>query len=126
MMATLQRTPSVAKSIDWLYFRKSCATCQKAQGFLGPAGITAKETVNAIKERIDGEAALKLLAGIDKIVAMKGKKIERIDLKKNRPDDDTILSHIIGPTGNLRAPTARVGKTLLVGFSEEAYQEIFG
>ena len=30
---------------------------------------------------------------------------------------------LLGPTGNLRAPALRVGKTLLVGFSEEVYRE---
>jgi len=34
-----------------------------------------------------------------------------------------LLSHLIGPTGNLRAPTAKVGKMLIVGFNEEAYQK---
>jgi hypothetical protein len=29
----------------------------------------------------------------------------------------------LGPTGNLRAPTAKVGKTLLVGFNDEVYNE---
>jgi hypothetical protein len=28
---------------------------------------------------------------------------------------------MLGPTGNLRAPCLRVGKTVLVGFNEEAY-----
>ena len=27
----------------------------------------------------------------------------------------------LGPTGNLRAPTLRVGKTWFVGFNEEVY-----
>jgi arsenate reductase-like glutaredoxin family protein len=82
--------------------------------------------VNAAKDRIDAKAALALLAGIDTIVAMKGKKVERLNLKKDRPDDATILSFIMGPTGNLRAPTAKVGKTMLVGFGEETYRSIFG
>ena len=46
-------------------------------------------------------------------------------MKKNPPDDATLLTHILGPTGNLRAPTARVGDTLLVGFNEEAYRRMF-
>lgn len=82
--------------------------------------------MNATKEKIDSAKALELLAGIDTIVAMKGKKVERLDLKKNRPDDAAILALIIGPTGNLRAPTAKVGKTMLVGFNEEAYAKVFG
>ncbi len=33
---------------------------------------------------------------------------------------------MLGPTGNLRAPTLRKGKTLVIGFNEDMYQEIFG
>ena len=32
---------------------------------------------------------------------------------------------MLGPTGNLRAPTIRTGATVLVGFNEEAYQKVF-
>lgn len=45
-------------------------------------------------------------------------------MKKDAPDDDTLLAHLLGPTGNLRAPTIRKGKTLYVGFSEEAYSDL--
>lgn len=101
-------------------------TCKNAQGFLGPAGTDVKETVDANKVRMGDDEALALLDGIDKLIAMKGKKVDVFDLKKDRPDDATLLKKLIGPSGNLRAPTARVGKTLLVGFNEEAYQEILG
>ena len=47
-------------------------------------------------------------------------------MKKEPPDDATLAAHVLGPTGNLRAPTVRRGKTLLVGFSEEAYREVLG
>jgi len=33
---------------------------------------------------------------------------------------------MLGPTGNLRAPTIRKGKTVVVGFNEEVFEEIFG
>ncbi len=49
-----------------------------------------------------------------------------IDLLSDRPDDEVLLATLLGPTGNLRAPTARVGQTLLVGFSEEMYREVLG
>ncbi|UCE58999.1 MAG: hypothetical protein JSU63_16340 [Phycisphaerales bacterium] len=42
-------------------------------------------------------------------------------MRKDRPDNETLLSHMLGTTGNLRAPTIRSGKTLLVGFNEEVY-----
>ena len=31
---------------------------------------------------------------------------------------------MLGPTGNLRAPTVKVGKTMIVGFNDEAYQQV--
>jgi len=31
---------------------------------------------------------------------------------------------MLGPTGNLRAPCIRAGKTILVGFSEEAFRDV--
>ena len=101
-------------------------TCKKAQGFLGQESVDVAETVKATKIRYGEAEALALLKGIDTLVAAKGKKVETFDLKKARPDDETLLAHLLGPTGNLRAPTARVGRTLVVGFNEEAYAEVLG
>jgi arsenate reductase-like glutaredoxin family protein len=112
--------------IDWMYDRRSCVTCKKARGFLGEAGAEVTETVDATKTRYDDRAALALLKGVQRLVAAKGKKVEVFDLKKDRPSDEVLLAHLMGPTGNLRAPTARIGSTLLVGFNEETYQEYVG
>jgi arsenate reductase-like glutaredoxin family protein len=101
-------------------------SCKKAQGFLGKAGTQVTETVDARKERYEGADALALLVGIDTLVAARGKAIARFDLKKDRPADEVLLAHLLGPSGNLRAPAARIGKTLLVGFNEEAYERWLG
>lgn len=114
------------RAIDWLYFRKSCVTCKKAMGYLKPAGVPVAETVDGTKTRIAPAEALERLAGIDKLVAARGKKLEVFDLKTARPSDAELLARLIGPSGNLRAPTARVGTTLVVGFNEEAYRSVFG
>lgn len=84
------------------------------------------EQVDATKNKYGREEALKLAKSVHKIVAAKGKAITVIDLKADKPDDDTLAAVLLGPTGNLRAPTARVGKTLLVGFNPDAYQEVLG
>jgi arsenate reductase-like glutaredoxin family protein len=42
-------------------------------------------------------------------------------MKKDKPDEETLTGILLGPTGNLRAPTMIVGNTMLVGFNEEAY-----
>ena len=101
-------------------------TCQNARGFLGPAGVAVGETVDAAKTRLGPDEALALLDGVRTLIAAKGKKLEVFDLKTDRPADEELLARMIGPTGNLRAPTARVGKTLVVGYSEAAYQQVFG
>ena len=64
-----------------------------------------------------------LLKGIDQLYAAKGKKVVHFNLKKDRPDAETLQKMILGPTGNLRAPTLRRGKTLIVGFNEEMYEQ---
>jgi arsenate reductase-like glutaredoxin family protein len=51
--------------------------------------------------------------------------VVHFDLKKDKPDDSELLKAMLGPTGNLRAPTLRVGKTLLIGFNEQMYQGVF-
>ena len=55
----------------------------------------------------------------------KGKKVVTIDMKAP-PDDDTLVGMLLGPTGNLRAPTIKQGKTLYVGFSEDVYKTLVG
>ena len=42
-----------------------------------------------------------------------------------KPDPD-VVEAMLGPTGNLRAPTLVTGKTVLVGFNDEAYGGVFG
>jgi arsenate reductase-like glutaredoxin family protein len=85
-----------------------------------------EETVDARKERFEGKDALALLDDVDTLIVARGKSIARFDLKNDRPADDVLLAHLLGPSGNLRAPTARVGRTLLVGYSEEAYRGLLG
>ena len=48
------------------------------------------------------------------------------DLKKDKPSDVELAKVLLGPTGNLRAPALRRGKTLIVGFDEGTYKKVFG
>jgi arsenate reductase-like glutaredoxin family protein len=116
---------SLMANIDWMYSRKSCVTCKKARDYLGQTEVEVVETVDPTKVRYDSEEALALLKGIDKLIAAKGKKVDVFDLKRDRPEDDVLLAHLMGPSGNLRAPTVRIGKVLVVGFNEDAYKQVF-
>lgn len=86
--------------------------------------MSKSEEVNAKKERYERDAALALLDGVSQLHVARGKKIVQVNLKKDRPDDDTLAGLLLGPTGNLRAPTLRRGKTLIVGFNEDMYSDL--
>ena len=60
---------------------------------------------------------------MNKLHVAKGKKVLHVDLKKDKPSEAELLKMVLGPTGNLRAPTIKVGKQLIVGFEEEMYRE---
>ncbi len=82
--------------------------------------------MDARKTRMGPKEAMALLDGANELLAAKGKKVERIDLRKGKPDKATVARLMIGPSGNLRAPTLRVGKKVLVGFDEETYEKVLG
>ena len=60
------------------------------------------------------------------MIVAKGKKVTTFSMQKDAPDDATLAAHLLGPTGNLRAPTIVRGKTLLVGFNEVVYANYVG
>lgn len=79
--------------------------------------------VDAKKEKKGPREALALLEGQSRLVVARGKKVQTFDLRRKPLPQKEILAAIMGPSGNLRAPTLRRGKTVLVGFNEEAYDE---
>ena len=81
------------------------------------------ERTDASKERKRRDEALALAKSVGRVVVGRGKKVITFDMKKSPPDDDTLAAHLLGPTGNLKAPTLQRGDTLLVGFSEAAYRQ---
>ena len=54
-----------------------------------------------------------------KLIVAKGKKVS--EWKGGDTASKEAVEAMLGPTGNLRAPTLRVGKTVLVGFNDEVY-----
>ena len=58
-----------------------------------------------------------------KVIVVKGKKVSEFSPGGKAPK--ACVDAMLGPTGNLRAPTLRVGKTVLVGFDDEVYGSIF-
>ena len=85
------------------------------------SGLTPKESVPASR-KLGREDALALAVAASTVIVAKGKKVASF-LIKGTPGDE-VVDAMLGPTGNLRAPTMRVGKTVMVGFNEEQYQAV--
>jgi hypothetical protein len=85
-----------------------------------------KDLADAKKEQKGRAEALALANQVHTIIVAKGSKVITFDLKKDPPPEATLLAHLLGPTGNLRAPAIRKGNTLLIGFNEGAYQQVLG
>ena len=61
-----------------------------------------------------------------RLIAAKGKKVTTIDLHTAPPADEVLAGLMLGPTGNLRAPIMRVGQTIVVGYNDQAFVDMFG
>lgn len=80
--------------------------------------------MNARKTAIRRTDALRLAQEADEIYIAKGKRVIHLDLKSGKPDDDTLAGLLLNPTGNLRAPALKKGRTLIVGFDEATYKAL--
>ncbi len=58
------------------------------------------------------------------MIVAKGKKVS--EFKPGGKAAKELVDAMLGPTGNLRAPTIRAGKTVLVGFNEDVFAERLG
>lgn len=86
--------------------------------------VESKEIVDARKQSMGKEEALKLAESVSEIYSARGNKVTHINLK-DKPSDQELLDAMIGPTGNLRAPSLKVGNKLIIGFNEELFNTVF-
>lgn len=112
----------MGKQVDWYYRRSGCNTCRKMDEFLVAHDVVAKETLSANQARLGPDAAMELAQTVTKIVAARGKSV--VELKTKDCDAETLKKYLVGPTGNLRSPVVRKGKTLYVGFHAEAFESM--
>ncbi len=86
-------------------------------------GIEAKEIIPASR-KLGEKDARALAKEATKVIVAKGKKVSEWK-PAGKPSADAVAA-MLGPTGNLRAPTIRTGKVVIVGFNEDAYREVLG
>ncbi len=84
----------------------------------------ADRTTDAKKERFGEKEALRLAQDADEMYVAKRGNVVYFDLKKRKPSKAELLAAMMGPTGNLRAPVMRMGRTLVIGFDEATYRKV--
>ena len=70
-------------------------------------------------KKLGRKDAAEIAGAASKLIVAKGKKVS--EFRAADKDSREAIEAMLGPTGNLRAPTLRVGKTILVGFNQETY-----
>ena len=73
-------------------------------------------------KKLGRDDAVALASQCDTMIVARGKKVTTFEVSGNPGDE--MVDAMLGPTGNLRAPTVRSEKTLLVGFNEEQYAAV--
>lgn len=109
------------KQVDWYYRRKGCKTCAKADAFLAQHEVEVSELVDCKKYPMSKGDVQLLLAGVTQVLAARGSTVRSF---QSPCDQGEVLVAIMGPTGNLRAPTLRQGKRLYVGYDVNLYGDL--
>jgi hypothetical protein len=86
-------------------------------------GIEAKEVVPASR-KLGRKDAAEIAKKASVVLVAKGKKVS--EFKPGGKAGKELVDAMLGPTGNLRAPTIRRGKTVVVGFNEEVFAQKLG
>ena len=73
-------------------------------------------------KKLGRDDAISLARQCDTLIVAKGKKVTTFQVSGS-PDEE-MVNAMLSPTGNLRAPAVRSGRTLLVGFDEQEYAEV--
>ncbi len=80
-----------------------------------------KEIIPASR-KLSRTDAISLATSVESVTIAKGKKVASFVISGKVSED--VINGMLGPTGNLRAPTLISGKHLIVGFNEEIYQKL--
>jgi len=80
--------------------------------------------VDAGQAKLGRKDALQLAKQTSKIIVAKSRRVQTFDMQRDQPQEAELLKALLGPTGNLRAPVVKKGRTLLVGFNAEVYEDV--
>jgi len=64
------------------------------------------------------------LDGVTDLYSTKSRKVIHLNIKKEKPAREDVLTLVMGRSGTLRAPVIKHRSTLIVGFDEDTYTRI--
>jgi len=108
--------------IDWAYFKKGCASSQKAQESLEHTQVEIRTEVNAKNEPLEAQKTWDLLQVGKKILIASGRKTREFSPLPDKKQE--ILKIVLGRSGTLRAPTLKIGTTFYIGFNNDMYDRL--
>lgn len=73
-------------------------------------------------KKLGREDAARIAKAATRVIVAKGKNVT--EFKTAGKASAECVEAMLGPTGNLRAPTLRIGTTVLVGFDETSYRAV--
>lgn len=111
-------------AIDWYYHRLGCAACRKAQDFLSDYELVVRERVDARKTRIGPSALADVVKGAKTVLVSNGRSVARFELAPGSRQRGEMFARMVGPTGNLRAPTLKRGGLVVVGYHADSLKEL--
>ncbi len=82
------------------------------------------EIVDARKNVLKADEAWEIFQNADTVHVGRGKKT--VAYSPEAGSKEELLKVSLGRTGNLRAPTLRVGKNVYVGYNDAMYEELIG
>lgn len=80
--------------------------------------------VDAARHPIVGDAALKVVDGMDDLYSVRGRRVVHVDLRAGAPCRAELRRLLLGPTGRLRAPTVQLGRTVVVGYDAALFDRV--
>ncbi len=84
--------------------------------------VDVVQVKDAKKEKIDAEKAWDMIRTCETVWIGKGKKV--LEFSPGGENREDILKAAMGRSGNLRAPSVKAGKQMLIGYNEALYQNL--
>lgn len=67
---------------------------------------------------------MSVLENVNRMYVAKGRKVIEMDLSQDEAGESELLELLLGRSGKLRAPTIKVGESLMVGYSQEMFTSV--